>query len=174
MLAARHSADVAIAGGGLAGLAAALEALDRNRRVLLLDRDDEVNLGGLAKESFGGIWFAGSPLQRRRGIRDSVELGFGTSYEVEFGQQRLPALRDAFEAQLGRPIAVTIALDVQASAEKAARRSLVEVEEQAREAERMRRRREAMEHPSRALVRDVFGEVQFLEPSIELEVNAHG
>jgi 2-polyprenyl-6-methoxyphenol hydroxylase-like FAD-dependent oxidoreductase len=29
MLAARHSTDVAIAGGGLAGLAAALEALDR-------------------------------------------------------------------------------------------------------------------------------------------------
>jgi predicted oxidoreductase len=76
MLAARHSADVAIAGGGLAGLAASLEALDRGRRVLILDRDDEENFGGLAKESFGGLWFAGSPLQRSRGIRDGAELGW--------------------------------------------------------------------------------------------------
>ncbi len=76
MLAARHSAEVAIAGGGLAGIAAALEALGRGRRVLLLDRDDEENLGGLAKEAFGGLWFAGTPLQRSRGIRDSAELGW--------------------------------------------------------------------------------------------------
>jgi predicted oxidoreductase len=70
----RHAADVVIAGAGIAGIAAAIEALDRNRRVLLLDRDIEENLGGLAKESFGGLWFAGTPLQRRRGIADSVEL----------------------------------------------------------------------------------------------------
>jgi len=40
------------------------------------DRDDEENLGGLAKEAFGGLWFAGTPLQRRRGIADSAELGW--------------------------------------------------------------------------------------------------
>ena len=71
-----HSTDVAIAGAGIAGIAAAIEALDRGRRVILLDRDIEENLGGQAKESFGGLWFAGTPLQRRRGIRDNVELGF--------------------------------------------------------------------------------------------------
>jgi predicted oxidoreductase len=76
MLNDRHSADVAIAGAGIAGICAAVEALDRGRRVALVDRDLEENLGGLAKESFGGIWFAGTPLQRRRGIADSPELGY--------------------------------------------------------------------------------------------------
>ena len=73
---ARHSADVAIAGAGIAGIAAAIEALDRGRRVILVDRDLEENLGGQAKDSFGGLWFAGTPLQRRRGIADSAELAW--------------------------------------------------------------------------------------------------
>jgi len=73
---ARHVADVAIAGAGIAGVAAALEALDRGRRVILVDRDLEENLGGQAKEAFGGLWFAGSPLQGSRGIADGPELGF--------------------------------------------------------------------------------------------------
>src|SRR5688572_28045091 len=70
----RHSADVAIAGAGIAGIAAAIEALDHGRRVVLVDRDLEENLGGQAKDSFGGLWFAGTPLQRRRGIAYSAEL----------------------------------------------------------------------------------------------------
>ena len=76
MLPHRHSADVAIAGAGIAGIAAAIEALDRGRRVILVDRDLEENLGGLAKEAFGGFWFAGTPLQRRRGIADCAELAY--------------------------------------------------------------------------------------------------
>jgi predicted oxidoreductase len=72
----RHSADIAIVGAGIAGIAAAIEALSRRRRVLLLDRDAESNLGGLARESMGGLWFAGTPLQQRYRIRDSVELGW--------------------------------------------------------------------------------------------------
>ena len=75
MLPARHATDVAIAGAGIAGITAALEALDRGRRVLLVDRDTEENLGGLARESFGGLWLAGTPLQKRYRIRDSVDLG---------------------------------------------------------------------------------------------------
>ena len=75
MLSDRHSADVAIAGAGIAGIAAAIEALDRGRRVVLLDRDLQENLGGQAKDAFGGLWFAGTPLQRKRGIKDSAELG---------------------------------------------------------------------------------------------------
>ena len=71
-----HSTDIAIAGAGIAGIIAAIEAIGRGRRVILLDRDIEENLGGQAKESFGGLWFAGTPLQRHRGIRDSVELAF--------------------------------------------------------------------------------------------------
>jgi predicted oxidoreductase len=77
MLPDRHSADVAIVGGGIAGVAAAIEALDRGRRVALVDRDLEKNLGGQAKDAFGGLWFAGTPLQRKRGIDDSVELAYG-------------------------------------------------------------------------------------------------
>lgn len=72
----RHSADVAIAGGGLAGIVAAIEALDRGRRVFLADRDAEEDLGGQARDAFGGLWFAGTPIQRRRGVRDDAELGF--------------------------------------------------------------------------------------------------
>jgi predicted oxidoreductase len=75
MIPQRHSTEVAIAGAGIAGIAAAIEALNRGRRVLLLDRDAAENLGGLAKEAFGGIWFAGTPLQRRCRIQDDVELG---------------------------------------------------------------------------------------------------
>jgi uncharacterized protein len=74
MIPERHSADVAIAGAGLAGIVAAIEALDRGRRVFLADRDTAENLGGQARDAFGGLWFAGSPTQRRRGIRDSAEL----------------------------------------------------------------------------------------------------
>src|SRR5688572_96480 len=76
MLTDRHAADVAIAGAGIAGIAAAIEALDHGRSVVLVDRDLEENLGGLAKEAFGGLWFAGTPLQRRRGIADSAELAY--------------------------------------------------------------------------------------------------
>jgi hypothetical protein len=76
MRSARHSTDVAIAGAGIAGVAAAIEALDRGRRVILVDRDEEENLGGQAREAFGGFWFAGTPLQRRRGIVDGPELGY--------------------------------------------------------------------------------------------------
>jgi predicted oxidoreductase len=48
--------DVIVIGGGIAGICAALELLDAGRRVLLLERDTEDNFGGLAKESFGGIF----------------------------------------------------------------------------------------------------------------------
>ncbi len=72
----RHSTDVAIAGAGIAGIVAAIEALSRGRRVLLVDRDTDENLGGLAREAFGGLWFAGSPEQRRNRILDDAELGF--------------------------------------------------------------------------------------------------
>lgn len=58
----RHAADVIVIGAGIAGVTAAIELIGRGRRVLLLDRDVEANMGALAKESFGGIWFAGTPL----------------------------------------------------------------------------------------------------------------
>ncbi len=82
----RYQADVVVIGSGIAGVAAAFELLDRGRRVLLVDRDVEENMGGLAKESFGGVWFAGTPLQRRYGIRDGAELGLRDWHAfAEFG-----------------------------------------------------------------------------------------
>ncbi len=68
--------DILIIGGGIAGLATALDLLDGRHSVLLLDRDDEQAFGGLARESFGGMFFVDSPEQRRQGIRDSAELAW--------------------------------------------------------------------------------------------------
>ena len=85
---ARPAADVIVVGAGIAGVAAAIELVERGRRVLLLDRDVEENMGALAKESFGGIWFAGTPLQRRHGIRDSAEQGLRDWHAfAEFGAE---------------------------------------------------------------------------------------
>lgn len=81
-----YKADVIVIGAGIAGVAAAIELIERGRSVLLLDRDVEANMGGLAKESFGGIWFAGTPLQRKYKIRDTVELGLKDWHAfAEFG-----------------------------------------------------------------------------------------
>tara|TARA_R110000868_G_scaffold89492_5_gene249128 strand:+ start:11154 stop:12773 length:1620 start_codon:yes stop_codon:yes gene_type:complete len=63
-----------IVGGGLAGISAAIELLDNNKKVLIIERDIEENLGGLAKKSFGGILFSGTPQQKRAGIKDSATL----------------------------------------------------------------------------------------------------
>lgn len=68
--------DVVVVGAGLAGLVAAAEAADAGRRVVLLDQENEQNLGGQAWWSFGGLFLVDSPEQRRMGIRDSVDLAW--------------------------------------------------------------------------------------------------
>ncbi|MGD9249439.1 MAG: FAD-dependent oxidoreductase, partial [Desulfobacteraceae bacterium] len=70
----RYHADVIIAGAGLAGIVTALELLDRNRRVIVLERGRRQHLGGLCKEAFGGIMFVDTPQQRKLGIRDTPQL----------------------------------------------------------------------------------------------------
>jgi len=69
-------ADVIVVGAGLAGLVAAAEAADAGRRVLVLDQEPEQSLGGQAWWSFGGLFFVGSPEQRRLRVRDDVELAW--------------------------------------------------------------------------------------------------
>jgi predicted oxidoreductase len=69
-----HTADILVIGWGLAGLVAAGEAIAAGKRVVLLDQEPRVNLGGQAFWSFGGLFFVDSPEQRRMGIRDSYEL----------------------------------------------------------------------------------------------------
>ncbi|MEM6461704.1 MAG: FAD-binding dehydrogenase [Pseudomonadota bacterium] len=66
--------DVIVVGAGLAGLVAASELADAGKSVILVDQENEKNLGGQAFWSFGGLLFAGSPEQRRLGIRDNRDL----------------------------------------------------------------------------------------------------
>jgi predicted oxidoreductase len=78
--------DVLIVGGGIAGIATAIDLLDGGKSVLMLDRDQESAFGGLARESFGGMFFVDSPEQRRQGIRDSAELAHRDWFSfAEFG-----------------------------------------------------------------------------------------
>ncbi|MFF8832821.1 FAD-binding dehydrogenase [Streptomyces sp. NPDC015131] len=69
-----YDADVIVIGAGLAGLVATAELADAGRRVILLDQEPEQSLGGQAHWSFGGLFFVGSPEQRRMRIRDSHAL----------------------------------------------------------------------------------------------------
>jgi predicted oxidoreductase len=69
-------ADIVVVGAGLAGLAAAAEAADAGRTVVLLDQEGEQSLGGQAFWSLGGLFLVDSPEQRRMGVRDSRELAW--------------------------------------------------------------------------------------------------
>ena len=67
-------ADVIVVGAGLAGLVCTLELLRSRHSVLLLDRCRPEQVGGLAREAFGGMFMVDSPEQRRSRIRDSERL----------------------------------------------------------------------------------------------------
>ena len=69
-----QKADVVVIGGGIAGMVCALELLDLGKKVILVDRDSKEKFGGLARWSFGGMFFVNTPQQRRSGVRDSVDL----------------------------------------------------------------------------------------------------
>ncbi|GAA2329265.1 FAD-binding dehydrogenase [Saccharopolyspora halophila] len=69
-------ADVIVVGGGLAGLVAAKELTDRGKTVLLVDQENENDLGGQAWWSLGGLFLVGSPEQKRMGVHDSRELAW--------------------------------------------------------------------------------------------------
>jgi predicted oxidoreductase len=71
---ATSSCDVLVIGAGLAGIVATLELLSAGKRVTLVDRDTADNVGGLAKESFGGILVVGSDEQRRAKVHDEPAL----------------------------------------------------------------------------------------------------
>src|ERR1700732_881860 len=67
-------ADVIVVGAGLWGPVAATEIADAGKRVIVVDQEGEQNLGGQAFWSFGGLFLADSPEQRRLGIKDSYDL----------------------------------------------------------------------------------------------------
>jgi predicted oxidoreductase len=70
--------DVVVVGAGIAGLVTTLELLERDsgpgRRLLLLDRCHPYELGGLAREAFGGMFMVDTSEQRRSGIADTHQL----------------------------------------------------------------------------------------------------
>lgn len=66
--------DAIVVGAGLAGLVCTLELLRGGHTVLLLDRCRPEQLGGLAREAFGGMFLVDSPEQRRSRIHDSERL----------------------------------------------------------------------------------------------------
>jgi uncharacterized protein len=69
-----HDADAIVVGAGLAGLVATAELAAAGRRVIVVEQEPAVSLGGQAFWSFGGLFFVDSPEQRRLGVRDSYEL----------------------------------------------------------------------------------------------------
>ncbi len=77
-----HKADVAIAGGGIAAIVTAYELLNYGKKVIIVERDVKENFGGLAKESFGGMFFVDTPYQRRLGIKDSIDLALKDWFSV--------------------------------------------------------------------------------------------
>src|SRR5918997_4112796 len=78
--------DVIVVGAGIAGLVTTLELLNHGRSVLLVDRCAPEEVGGLAREAFGGMFMVDSPEQRRPGIEDSFDLAFDDWTRIaEFG-----------------------------------------------------------------------------------------
>ena len=68
--------DVAIIGAGLAGLTAACELIDKNRKIIIVDQENRLSLGGQAHWSLGGLFMIDTPEQRRMGIKDSAQLAY--------------------------------------------------------------------------------------------------
>lgn len=84
--ASRLQADAVIVGGGLAGVVTALELLDRNLSIILIERGDTGDLGGLALQAFGGMMLVDTPLQRRLRIPDNPALALADWHSfAEFG-----------------------------------------------------------------------------------------
>jgi len=66
--------DVIVVGAGLAGLVACAEVADAGKRVMLLDQEPEVSLGGQAFWSLGGLFMVDTPEQRLMGVHDCLDL----------------------------------------------------------------------------------------------------
>ena len=66
--------DIAVVGGGGAGLAAAISAAESGARVVLLEKEDL--LGGSTGWSVGSVSVNRSPHQRKANIEDSPQAHF--------------------------------------------------------------------------------------------------
>jgi hypothetical protein len=103
-----------------------------------------------------------------------LTVGLASDFDVQRTKNERPRLQELFNAAAGSSLSLEFVLDAQAAKDAAERETLAASEERARQAELSRLRREASEHPALKLVREVFGEVSFMEPELEAEVSAHG
>ncbi|OZD55629.1 FAD-binding dehydrogenase [Rhodococcus sp. 06-1477-1B] len=96
-------ADVIIIGAGLAGLVASNELVRAGRRVIIVEQENAANLGGQAFWSFGGIFLVDSPMQRRLGVKDSLDLAW-QDWQGSAGWDRLDGEHpeDEWAPQWGR------------------------------------------------------------------------
>jgi flavocytochrome c len=74
MVEQRIERDIAIVGGGGAGVAAALEAGEAGATMVLIEQDDKP--GGTAATSGGGCFIVGTPLQESQGMHDTPDMAF--------------------------------------------------------------------------------------------------
>jgi len=82
-----YKSDVVVIGGGISGIVTSLELLNKNKKVLILERNDSSKFGGLAPWASAGIFIVDSPDQRKKGIKDSVELALSDWIATaEFGE----------------------------------------------------------------------------------------
>ena len=73
-MSATTNTDVLIIGGGGTGLAAAIEAAELGRHVILLEKNSDT--GGSTSWSVGSITATGTPHQRKANIQDSTDAHF--------------------------------------------------------------------------------------------------
>ncbi len=66
--------NTVIAGGGIAGLVTALELLNSEQTVCIVDRDTKERLGGLARWAFGGMALCGTSQQKKMSIPDTPDV----------------------------------------------------------------------------------------------------
>ena len=115
-------------------------------------------------------------LREARALRwqdSQLTIGLASDFDVQRTKNERPRLQELFNAAAGTALVLEFVLDAQAAKDAAERETLAASEERARQAEQTRLRREASEHPALKLVREVFGEVSFMEPELEPEVRAH-
>ncbi len=116
-------------------------------------------------------------LREARALRwqgSQLTVGLASDFDVQRTKNERPRLQELFNAAAGTSLSLEFVLDAQAAKDAVERETLAASEERARQAELSRLRREASEHPALKLVREVFGEVSFMEPELEAEVSAHG
>src|SRR5690242_11355398 len=68
--------DIAVVGGGLAGLVAATEAAAAGKSVVVIEQEGPQSLGGQAFWSLGGLFLVNTPEQEFWGIKDSHDLAW--------------------------------------------------------------------------------------------------